>query len=227
MKKYYIYTLSKNKTIFYIGKTLNLDKRLSNHKIKYGNDILLEVLDETTNWKSSEIFWIEQFRQWGFKVLNKNNGGGGLLTHSEETKQEMSKIRLGKKHTNHINGLNHGKTGQKDTFKTILNKKKPKPDNFGKNHSLKTKGKPKHTKESKNKISEKMKNHPSLNSKKRSEAISIGNSIPIKQLDLNGNLIKIWKSQAEIQRVLGFPQPNISAACLGKQKTAYKFKWNF
>ena len=76
MIKYYIYTLSKDKLIFYIGKTLNLDKRLASHKITYGSDILLEVLDETTDWKIEEIFWIEQFRQWGFNLKNKNKGGG-------------------------------------------------------------------------------------------------------------------------------------------------------
>lgn len=187
----------------YIGKTIN--SREHAHKKTYGSKIKYTIIDEIESlsrkeWAFLETYWIEQFRQWGFKVVNiRTKGGSGPEFQTEESK------------------INHSKKM----------KGRSKPKDFGKNHSLKTKGKSRHTEESKNKISEKMKNHPSLYSKKRLKLISIGNSIPIKQLDLNNNLIKIWESQAEIQRVLGFPQPNISAACLGKQKTAYNFKWSF
>jgi len=50
---------------------------------------------------------------------------------------------------------------------------------------------------------------------------------PVNQYNLQGNFIKTWKSQAEIQRVLGFHQSYISSACSGKQKTAYNFIWKF
>lgn len=45
------------------------------------------------------------------------------------------------------------------------------------------------------------------------------------QYDLSGNLIKIWDSQGEIERELGFEQANISACCRGKQRTSCGFKW--
>jgi len=50
---------------------------------------------------------------------------------------------------------------------------------------------------------------------------------PINQYDLEGKFIKTWKSGHEIKRVLGFDNRNISNACLGKLKTAYKYIWRF
>jgi len=50
---------------------------------------------------------------------------------------------------------------------------------------------------------------------------------PLNQYNLNGDLIKEWKSAAEIERVLGFNAENISACCLGKSKTSNGFIWKF
>jgi hypothetical protein len=64
----------------YIGKTKN--NRKSSHKNTFGNQIIYTYIDEieSTNredWKPLESYWIEQFRQWGFEVMNKNKGGNG------------------------------------------------------------------------------------------------------------------------------------------------------
>jgi len=50
---------------------------------------------------------------------------------------------------------------------------------------------------------------------------------PVNQYDLNGKFIKEWKSAAEIERVLGYKSENISATCLGKQKSSNYFIWKF
>ena len=50
---------------------------------------------------------------------------------------------------------------------------------------------------------------------------------PINQYDLSGELIKEWKSAAEVERILGYKAENISAACLGKQKSSNFFIWKF
>lgn len=47
------------------------------------------------------------------------------------------------------------------------------------------------------------------------------------QYDLKGNLIKKWKSAAEIERCLGFKTENISACCLNKQSHSNEFIWSF
>lgn len=52
-------------------------------------------------------------------------------------------------------------------------------------------------------------------------------SKPIAQYDINGVFIKNWENARDIQRKLGFINGNISACCLGKKKTAYKYKWSF
>lgn len=79
MKGIKIYCLEKNNIPFYVGKSSNPLHRIGNHKKKFGIDITLEVIDEVeeNEWKFWEKHWIEQFKAWGFKLENKNNGGGG------------------------------------------------------------------------------------------------------------------------------------------------------
>lgn len=48
----------------------------------------------------------------------------------------------------------------------------------------------------------------------------------IAQLDLNGNLIKIWNALYEIKDA-GFNISSISECCNEKAKTAFKFKWQY
>ena len=48
------------------------------------------------------------------------------------------------------------------------------------------------------------------------------------QYDLQGNLIKVWKSTMDIERTLGIKNTNVSSVCLGKSKTAggYIFRYS-
>jgi hypothetical protein len=50
---------------------------------------------------------------------------------------------------------------------------------------------------------------------------------PIAQYDLSGNLIKIWKSAAEIERTLGYPGSNIAACCRGKYQQSHGYIWRY
>lgn len=47
------------------------------------------------------------------------------------------------------------------------------------------------------------------------------------QCDLDGTVIKIWKSMQEVQNVLGIFKTNVSACCKGKVKTAGGFIWKY
>lgn len=81
----------------YIGKTIKSRKRA--HKLTYGKQITYTIIDQTSSldhkdWKPLESYWIEQFRQWGFDMLNQNSGGGGVQKHSIETKNKMSEKQL-------------------------------------------------------------------------------------------------------------------------------------
>jgi hypothetical protein len=77
----------------YIGKTKN--NRNSNHKKTFGKNIIYTEVDEINSlnkkdWEPLESYWIEQFRQWGFDVLNKNKGGGGPSSLSLYSKKQIS-----------------------------------------------------------------------------------------------------------------------------------------
>lgn len=86
-----IYLLIKNNIPFYVGKT-NGSWRKYFHKKHYGEDIEFEIIDEIPieDWKFWEKHYISLFKSWGFKLENKNNGGGGPTFISNETRQKMS-----------------------------------------------------------------------------------------------------------------------------------------
>jgi len=94
-----IYYLHINNIPFYIGETSqSLNNRLSHHRRKLGSNIQIELLDEIEDWRFWEAYWIEQFRQWGFNLINKNKGGGGCEKGiSKHTFESRNKIRFSKK----------------------------------------------------------------------------------------------------------------------------------
>ena len=114
----------------YIGKTKN--NRKYNHSKTYGSQITYTYIDEVnsinhSDWESLETYWIEQFKQWGFQVMNiRKKGGSGPDFQTEETKQKISKSL--KNHSKHY------------TEEIKLKMKKPKPEGFGYTLGLKLKG---------------------------------------------------------------------------------------
>lgn len=53
------------------------------------------------------------------------------------------------------------------------------------------------------------------------------NSKPIIQLDKNGDFIREWDSQSDVERALGIYQGSISASCKKPNNFAGGFKWKF
>lgn len=47
----------------------------------------------------------------------------------------------------------------------------------------------------------------------------------VKQIDKDGNLIKIWDSFYQIERELGYARQPITKVCKGRQRYAYGYKW--
>lgn len=117
----YIYTLSSSSNpdnIRYVGKANNLKDRLRRHISKYcldrehtyksnwikseldiGNKIIISEIEYIAdgNWEECEIYWIEQFKQWGFKLTNHTIGGDGLrLTQDSIKKRNNTKIENNK-----------------------------------------------------------------------------------------------------------------------------------
>jgi group I intron endonuclease len=118
--KTYIYTLSDNSGIRYVGKSDNPEARLTNHlkeckmqrthKEKWilslkesGKTPILEILDEINykEWPFFESYWISQLKSWGFNLVNGTSGGEGSdgfrgKKHSEESRNKISKNLKGK-----------------------------------------------------------------------------------------------------------------------------------
>ena len=113
--KYYIYTLSHPITneVKYIGKTNNISKRYSAHlndksksyknswiKSLLNEDLLpvIEILEEFDNelpCYNAEIYWIEQFKSWGFNLTNLQSGGvGGNSESLKLDKNPNAKISI-------------------------------------------------------------------------------------------------------------------------------------
>ena len=89
-----IYTLSdpRDGRVRYVGKAINVESRLNAHckdegKVrkarwiqslaKLGLKPTIEVVEEISEcgWQECEMFWIEQFKHWGFDLTNMTKGG--------------------------------------------------------------------------------------------------------------------------------------------------------
>ena len=108
----------------YVGKTVNPTSRKSNHNKVYGYSIDYSIVDEinsldSKDWKPLESYWIEQLRQWGFEVINKNNGGGGPSFRTDDERRRISKSKMGKR------------TSDETKLKMSISNSKPKPIGFG------------------------------------------------------------------------------------------------
>lgn len=56
---------------------------------------------------------------------------------------------------------------------------------------------------------------------------NVYNATPVIQLDLEGNVIREWECQTDVERELGIKQGCISRVCLGKRETTGGYKWKF
>jgi hypothetical protein len=213
----------------YIGKTIN--SRKSAHKKTYGEGIEYSYIDEVNSlnrgdWEPLETYWIQQFIVWGFDVVNKRKvGGGGPEFHNQETKNQMSKLHLGK-----------SKPGAGSKFATEETRRKMSESHKGIKPSEETKRKMSesskgkipylHTTEQREKHSQLMKDKWSLNPKLRSKKVN--NLKPIFQFNKDNTFVKEWPSATEAIKSFGKTcTAAISECCSGKIKTAYGYIWKF
>jgi hypothetical protein len=96
-KIYLVTNIDNDPNKVYIGKTKNLSRK-ADHKRKFGKQITFDYIDEIDSleykdWQPVESYWIEQFKQWGFMIVNNNNGGGGPITHTAESRKKMSYLK--------------------------------------------------------------------------------------------------------------------------------------
>jgi len=204
-----IYILEKNRQPFYIGKAKNAIRRYHSHKRTYGLDIELNIIDEVEDWRYWESYWIEQFKQWGFVLENKNKGGGGPSHYTEEQKTKMRKPHkkfTGKKISKTLLDRNHSQyyTEEVRQKMSILQKGISKP--FTKEHK---------------------KNISKSNLKSKGKIVECYN--------LNGDFVKDFPCLREAkiwllkEKLLHSPNVDkqIKDCCNGRQKTCHGFKFKY
>jgi len=213
-----IYKLTNPNGEVYIGESSNIDKRWSSYTcldvkkqpklykslLKYGwinhKKEKLEFIKNPEIRKQKEVQYIELYDSFnnGLNSTKKNRGPSYL---SIESRNKISKIHKGKK-------------------KPMTSEK------------LKGKPKPPRTKEHCNKISKSLKGYKQTNQHKLNKSKAMkGKAVtskPVLQYDLQENFIKEWSSAKNACLFYNPKDLNgVSACCLGKQKTAFGFKWKY
>src|SRR3990167_7541172 len=132
----YIYALvdPRNYEIRYIGKSIYPNIRYKQHlkDITYnphkqhwikmlaslGLQPLLEILEEVDNdnWQDIEIWYIEETKKCGHRLLNMTSGGDGLLNVSDETKEKLRLKMIGNR--NAVGNINSGMRGHRHSEET-------------------------------------------------------------------------------------------------------------
>jgi hypothetical protein len=241
----YIYELSKNGIPFYIGKTISPVVRKHYHKLTYGKDIVFTIIDEIqgdkNQWKPLEMYWINQYQQWGFVLKNKNEGGGGrkIIYTREEIKQrrneqtrQWNKIHpeVSKKYSE------ENKEKFKEYRETNKEKMLQQTKEWRKNNPELAKQMVKDYQEKhKEQIKSYMQEWQSANKEKIREYNRIyKNSKSTKQrkniiqYTLDDIFIKEWNSATEAALFLNKKTPAaIYEVCNGKRKTIYGYKWGY
>lgn len=212
-KIYLVTNIDNNPNKVYIGKTKN--SRKNKHKKTFGSQITYTYIDEVDSlnkedWEPLESYWIEQFKVWGFIVINKNKGGGGPINHSDLSKQKLKNIKSKPLYQYDLEGNFIKEWKSAKEVSEVLNIKQQNLCSCCKNKS-KTAGKF-------------VWKYEYIENK---QYISMYKCIPVYQYDLQGNFIKEWKSGKEASKMLNIKKESISACCRGQNKTGGGFIWTF
>lgn len=223
MEKIFIYILVDpiSNQIRYVGKTTDVKRRIRRHiserflhdsyKDRWIRKLIdnnhypeIETIDIVSkdNWGYWEQFYISYFNFLGCNLTNGTIGGDEPPStkgrkHTSESKLKMSNTKKGKPIPWLNNGLERTDEHRKNLSKSCKGRESP---NKGKKFSI----------EYRNKLSE-----------------SSTVKLKVNQLDLNGNLIKIWDSISLAQKTLQIR--HISEVCRGdnNNKTSGGYRWEY
>lgn len=223
METVFIYVLidPKSNQIRYVGKTTNIKRRLrrhigerflhDSHKDRWIRKIVdsnvlpeIEIIDEVdkSNWGYWEKFYISYFKSIGCLLTNGTIGGDEPPStkgrkHTVESRLKMSNTKKGKPIPWLNNGSERTEEHRQNLSKSCKGRQSPNKGNV-------------YTKEYRDKLS----NSSTVKRK-------------VKQIDLDGNLIKIWDSISLAERTLQIR--HISEVCRNVlyHKTTGGFKWEY
>jgi hypothetical protein len=210
----------------YIGKTISSRKK--EHVKTYGEKIIYTFIDEIDSfdkklWKPLETYWIEQFRQWGFEVVNKNAGGGGVEFMSFESKLKMKKPKpngFGDTTSKRLLGTKQTpETIEKRRVQLIGKKRTPEQK-----QTLRESFKGRIFSEERNKkIGDAQRGIP----QPKSPELIAKLKKPICQYDKQGNFIQEWESATDAALKYGSTTTIQNALKERRCKTAYGFIWKY
>lgn len=247
--KSYLYTLNCPFTnqIKYVGVSIQPKKRFNTHLSKARqststrkkawikgllNQNLKPLLNIISEHNKDEIHEIEKSfilkcKEKGIELYNLTSGGEIKKEVSQSTKDKLREVNLGKKQSiETIQKRVEKLRGQKRSTEV---RKKLSENQKGNNNSMIKAG----GDFSKQISAMKLANTGKKRDRDIVNKISDKLSIPVIQLDLEGNFIKEWKSIMDIQRELNYKNGDISSVCKGAirkgypRKTAYGFKWKY
>lgn len=229
MEKCFIYVLKdpKSLTIRYVGKTNNLKKRYAYHlhssrlngktKLKRWLKTLLseslkpimEEIEEidVSNWELREKYWIAFYKEKGCDLCNHTEGGYGISSCSEETKNKLRE--------NNKRNIEKYRTPEFRAKISLLSKNMVRTEEHSRKISESKKG-VKRSKETIDKISAARKGKRYISDEKYKE-IYQKNANRLKkhnenkqkqvfQLDQNNQIIKEWDSISEVFTFFGVPR---------------------
>jgi hypothetical protein len=112
-----IYYLHRGDNIpFYVGKSKRYLERFENHKQTFGFNIKIKIISEVKDWRRWEQYYIQKYKDLGYKLENKNKGGGGADRVSQETKDKIKNHPTrGKKISKSLKGKSTRLKGRKLT----------------------------------------------------------------------------------------------------------------
>lgn len=186
----------------YIGKTTTPKIREASHRRKFGKDITYNVIDQVEHtdkifWIPIEIMWIQTFKSWGFQVVNKNKGGGGVNQHTMESRLKM----MGSKSDQFRETISKALRGRIFTQDWI--------DKIGQSKlGNKYRTGIQHTEEAKNKI-------------------RLSKNRPIIQYDKNMNIIQEWESVKKAALSLNIDNGHLYKTIVNPNRTAKGFIFKF
>jgi group I intron endonuclease len=219
----YIYGLVEKRTRYlrYVGKTNDINRRFRRHiserflrdtykdrwirkLMERGDELEVVLIDSVkkTEWQYWEKFYIEYYKFIGCSLTNGTEGGDQPPStkgrkHTEESKLKMSNTKKGKP----IPWLNDGKVRSEEHRKNL-------------SKSLKGRISPNKNKKFDDELKKKLSDASTCKKK-------------VKQMDLEGNIIKIWDSVSLAEKTLQIR--HISEVCrkLNHHKTSGGYKWEY
>lgn len=237
--------------IKYIGKSNDVISRYRKHKQMCDNNRLknewiynllnsnlepiIKIIEEVPIdiWKDKEKFYIKHYTDLGFKLLNICGGGNGMSFGNSTSYKGNPPVKVVclDKLGNYINTFNSIKEATQFNGKKIFNVLVGKRKSFGgylwlyereyskmtdddiKNHVINCN------------INNSKNNGISTRYKKGEKPLNIKK---VRQLDINGELIRVWDSITDASIYLSGKSKSAITNCLrNKCKTALGFKWTY